>query len=92
MREDQIFSSQTLWFVTYAVPLLELMERGSLPGYEFGVDNVNVVLEGELKCIRSLGRRTKPCASSMTQLQESTSSALIMESRRGQVVGTCKAD
>lgn len=60
----------TLWFVMYAVPPLELIASGSLPGYEFGVCSEKVVRDGEVKCIRSRGRGTNFWfASSMTQLK-----------------------
>lgn len=53
-----------------ALPSLHLIERGSFPGYEFGVWSVRDVRLGEAKRTFSPGRGTKllVLVSSMTQL------------------------
>lgn len=67
----------TRWLVTNAVPLLEVIESGSFPGYELGVCNDSVVLDGEVKCTRSRGKGTNLWfESSMTQLPKRPSLAL----------------
>ena len=59
----------TLWFVTYAFPLLDVIERGSFPGYEFEVCIDSAVLDGDVKRILSRGNGTRLLEpSSMTQL------------------------
>lgn len=61
----------TRWFVMMALPSLDLIESGSLPGYELGVWRVRDVRGGDVKRTFSRGRRTKDWGpSSMTQFMD----------------------
>ena len=50
------------------MPSAHFIDNGSLPGNELDVCRVNVVRGGEVISVFSLGKGTKPFASSMTQL------------------------
>jgi hypothetical protein len=50
----------TRWFVIYTTPASLLVEKGSVPGYVFGVDICMLVRGGDVKRVRSFGSLTKP--------------------------------
>lgn len=62
---------RTRWFVIIALPSEDLIESGSLPGYELGVWRVKDVRGGDVKSTFSRGKRTKDWGpSSMTQFMD----------------------
>lgn len=74
IRVAQVFGAGgwkfTRCVVRYALPLLQCIESGSFPGYEFGVVSSSVVRGGDVNRTCSPGKRTKPVAlSSITQLE-----------------------